>query len=219
MEELIGRIVQLFLALTGAYAIGLWFALIVWTYRDITTRSASAVTHIFSTLVVVLFWVPGAIFYLLLRPKETLEEAFQRTIEEEYLLQDLDDFRTCPSCDRSLRDDFIYCPHCRTRVRTECPGCRQLVDLRWEICPFCATVLPDAPGAVTQLRRHQASVSGATSTGAPRAGARASAGDEAGPAMVDSANADSDDSALPRRVSPRAGRDPDSAQRRVGSDS
>lgn len=138
MEALVARIVQMFLALSGAYAIALWFALIVWTYRDITTRSENAATQIFSTLVVVLFWVPGAVIYLLLRPKETLEEAFQRSVEEEYLLQDLDDVHTCPNCNRSIRDDFIFCPHCRAVLRTECPSCRKPVDVRWEICPYCA---------------------------------------------------------------------------------
>ncbi|HQX63600.1 MAG TPA: hypothetical protein PK593_09105, partial [Thermomicrobiales bacterium] len=105
MEALIARILQIFLALTGAYSLALWFALVVWTYRDITTRSANAVTHIFSTLVVVLFWIPGVVIYLLLRPRETLEAAFQRTVEEEYLLQDLDDIQTCPFCNRAVQDD------------------------------------------------------------------------------------------------------------------
>ena len=77
-EALIARIFQLFLALAGAYLLALWFALVVWTYRDITSRSTNAFTQIFSTLVVVLFFVPGALIYLILRPRETLDEAFQR---------------------------------------------------------------------------------------------------------------------------------------------
>lgn len=149
MEEVLARVLQLFVALTGAYALALWFALIVWTYRDITSRTTNAVTQIFSTLVVVLFFVPGAIIYLILRPRETLDDAFQRTMEEEYLLQDLDDFPVCPSCRRSVRDDFMYCPHCRTELRLPCIGCHRLVDVRWESCPYCGVAqyedaLPDS---------------------------------------------------------------------------
>jgi RNA polymerase subunit RPABC4/transcription elongation factor Spt4 len=138
LEEVIARVLQLFLALTGAYALALWFALVVWTYRDITARSNNMATHIFSTLVVVLFFVPGAIIYLILRPRETLDEVFQRTMEEEYLLQDLDDFPVCPSCRRAVRDDFLYCPHCRSQLRHACVACHRLVDVRWDACPYCA---------------------------------------------------------------------------------
>lgn len=221
MEELVARIVQLFLALTGAYALALWFALVIWTYRDITTRSTSAVTHVFSTLVVVLFWVPGAVIYLLLRPKETLEESFQRTVEEEYLLQDLDDFQTCPSCNRTIRDDFVFCPHCRTRIRAECPGCHRTVDVRWEMCPYCATLLSGTDQSVTQLRgRDPNDGSRDRSTAAPGGlqtidGYRASSGKTA----VDSEDTLTSESSPPRKVSARGGRDPDSAPRRAGSDS
>ena len=50
----------------------------------------------------VLFFVPGLLLYLILRPKETLDQAFQRALEEEYLLQDLDDLRCCPGCQRTV---------------------------------------------------------------------------------------------------------------------
>jgi RNA polymerase subunit RPABC4/transcription elongation factor Spt4 len=138
LEEVLARVLQLFIALTGAYALALWFALIVWTYRDITSRTTNAVTQVFSTLVVVLFFVPGAIIYLILRPRETLDDAFQRTMEEEYLLQDLDDFPVCPSCRRSVRDEFLFCPHCRTELRMPCIACHRLVDVRWDNCPYCS---------------------------------------------------------------------------------
>ncbi|HEX5165983.1 MAG TPA: zinc ribbon domain-containing protein [Thermomicrobiales bacterium] len=138
-EALIARIFQLFLALAGAYLLALWFALVVWTYRDITSRSTNAFTQIFSTLVVVLFFVPGAIIYLILRPRETLDEAFQRSMEEEYLLQDLDDIPLCPICRRAIRDDFVFCPHCSAELRHACNTCHRLVDVRWEVCPYCGS--------------------------------------------------------------------------------
>ena len=85
-------LVSMILVVLGiAYVIAIWFALVAWTFRDIESRSKSVFTQVFSTLLVVLFFIPGLVLYLILRPKETLDQTFQRTLEEEYLLQDLDD--------------------------------------------------------------------------------------------------------------------------------
>ena len=164
MEEVLARVLQLFVALAGAYALALWFALVVWTYRDTTSRSTNPVTHVFSTLVVVLFWIPGAIIYLLLRPRETLDEAFQRTMEEEYLLQDLDEFPVCLACRKPVRDDFLFCPHCSVELRGSCVACHRLVDLRWDVCPYCGATQVDAPAVMpvtadsrARMTRQQAS--------------------------------------------------------------
>jgi RNA polymerase subunit RPABC4/transcription elongation factor Spt4 len=139
MEEIIARGIQALLALTGAYLVALWFVLVVWTFRDIETRSRSVVTQVFSTLLVVLFYVPGVLLYMILRPKETLDGTFQRSLEEEYLLQDLEELPLCQSCQRYVEDDFILCPHCHTTLREPCVSCGRLVHLRWSLCPYCGT--------------------------------------------------------------------------------
>ncbi|HEU5329080.1 MAG: zinc ribbon domain-containing protein [Thermomicrobiales bacterium] len=144
-DAIIARAFQLLLALSGAYTVGIWFALVVWTFRDIESRSRSVIAQIFSTLVVVLFFIPGALIYLLLRPKETLDEAFGRALEEEYLLQDLEDLSLCPNCHHPLREDFVVCPHCYTELRHACPSCERLVDVSWAICPYCTTELVGEP--------------------------------------------------------------------------
>ncbi len=145
LEGLIARGFQLLLALTGAYTVSLWFALIVWTFRDIESRSRSVIAQIFSTLVVVLFFIPGVLIYLILRPRETLDEAFGRALEEEYLLQDLEDLSLCATCHRPVRDDFVACPHCYTELRRPCPACARLVDMVWAICPYCTADLAEDP--------------------------------------------------------------------------
>lgn len=141
IDAIIARGFQLLLALTGAYTIALWFALIVWTFRDIESRSRSVVAQIFSTLLVVLFFLPGALIYFLLRPKETLDETFGRALEEEYLLQDLEDLSLCPNCHRPVDDDFVACPHCFTELRHTCHSCNRLVDVSWSICAYCTAEL------------------------------------------------------------------------------
>ncbi len=137
IETFLARGLQVLVALGGAYLLALWFVLAVWTFRDIETRSRSVVTQVFSTLLVVLFWVPGLLLYRLLRPNETLDEAYQRSLEEEYLIQDLEELPLCPSCNHFVEDDFQICPHCNTQLREPCSSCERLIDLRWEVCPYC----------------------------------------------------------------------------------
>lgn len=148
IEAILARGFQLLLAMTGAYTLALWFALVVWTFRDIESRSRSVIAQIFSTLVVVLFFIPGALIYLLLRPKETLDEAFGRALEEEYLLQDLEDLSLCPTCHHPVREDFVACPHCFTELRHTCPSCNRLVDVSWAICAYCTAELVSTPTEV-----------------------------------------------------------------------
>lgn len=137
IEGIIARSLQVLIALGGAYLLATWFVLIVWTYRDIEARSKNVVTQVFSTLLAVFFWVPGVLLYMLLRPKETLDEAYQKSLEEEYLLQDLQEVPLCPNCNHFISDEWQICPHCNTQLREGCHNCGRLVDLRWDICPYC----------------------------------------------------------------------------------
>ena len=59
MIETAARGAQFLLAIGIAYLIAVWFALVAWTFRDIESRSKSVFTQVFSTLLVVLFFVPG----------------------------------------------------------------------------------------------------------------------------------------------------------------
>ena len=145
--QTLGRGAQIIVALGVAYMLALWFVLVVWTYRDIEARSHNVLTQVFSTLLVVLFYVPGVLLYLMLRPKQSLDEAFQRSLEEEYLLQDLEELPLCGSCHRYVEDDFVLCPHCHVQLREGCPACARLIDLRWALCPYCG---------VSQLERETA---------------------------------------------------------------
>ena len=137
-EAIIARGLQILLALGGAYLVALWFVLIVWTFRDIESRSKNVVTQIASTLLSVFFYVPGFLLYWMLRPKETLDEAYQRSLEEEYLLQDLQELPLCPNCQHYVEDDYQLCPHCNTQLKEGCHNCGRLVDLQWTVCPYCA---------------------------------------------------------------------------------
>jgi RNA polymerase subunit RPABC4/transcription elongation factor Spt4 len=132
----LGVILQLAIAVLGAYLVALWFSLIVWTFRDIQSRSDDLLAVGLATLLVITFTLPGLLLYLILRPKETLAEAYERSLEEEYLLQDIEK-ETCPKCKQRVDQDFMMCPNCHSVLRQPCPSCARLLELSWRACPYC----------------------------------------------------------------------------------
>jgi RNA polymerase subunit RPABC4/transcription elongation factor Spt4 len=135
----------------GAFLAALWIASVIWTYRDIRTRSRDPLIQILSALLVAVLNLPGVLVYLILRPPRSLEEEYQRTLEEEALLQGLEDLPLCPGCERRVRDDWQICPNCHTKLKKVCHHCGRLMDLPWNICPYCGT---PAPG----MRREDTSI-------------------------------------------------------------
>ena len=130
------------IAFGGAFLAALWISLVVWTYRDIRARARDPLVQILSTLLVAILNLPGVIVYLILRPQRTLEEEYQRTLEEEALLQALEDLPLCPGCERRVKEDWQICPNCHTKLKKTCHNCAKLMELPWNICPYCGTPAP-----------------------------------------------------------------------------
>ena len=126
----------------GAFIAALWIALVIWTYRDIRSRARDPLVQILSALLVAVLNLPGVLVYLILRPQRTLEEEYQRTLEEEALLQALEDLPLCPGCERRVKDDWQVCPNCHTKLKKPCNECGKLMELPWNICPYCGTPAP-----------------------------------------------------------------------------
>ena len=127
---------------SGAFIIALWIALVIWTYRDIRSRARDPLVQILSALLVTVLNLPGVLVYLILRPQRTLEEEYQRTLEEEALLQALEDLPLCPGCERRVKDDWQVCPNCHTKLKKACNECGRLMELPWNLCPYCGTPAP-----------------------------------------------------------------------------
>lgn len=119
-----------------------WIAMVVWAYRDMRARSRDRLAQLGVGLMVALLTVPGLLIYLLLRPRETLSEAYERSLEEEALLQEIEEKPTCPGCGQRVRESWLACPHCNTRLRRTCNNCRQPLELSWQICPYCTAPQP-----------------------------------------------------------------------------
>ena len=131
MPSGLDTIIQVVLALLGAYAAAFWFALVVWTFRDIQKRSRDVLVQVLATTLVLLFNIPGLILYTVLRPPETLAESYARSLEEESLIQEIEDRQSCPNCKRRVHPDFLLCPSCRTQLRQVCLNCSRLMHLSW----------------------------------------------------------------------------------------
>jgi RNA polymerase subunit RPABC4/transcription elongation factor Spt4 len=129
--------------IAGVWALLLWLSIIVWVYRDIRDRTRDLGLQVLAVFVVMMFFpgfnIPGLALYLMLRPRETLEEAYARSLEEEALLREIGDEGMCPSCRRFVERTWRICPFCATQLKDICQKCEQLLSFNWVSCPYCAT--------------------------------------------------------------------------------
>ena len=87
----------------GVVVVVFWLAMVLWAYRDMRARSRDGLAQLFAASVVAILNVPGLFIYILMRPRETLSEAYERSLEEEALLQEIEEKPTCPGVDIVLK--------------------------------------------------------------------------------------------------------------------
>jgi RNA polymerase subunit RPABC4/transcription elongation factor Spt4 len=141
----LGLIGQVLFWVIGAYFVAFWFSLIVWTFRDVRARSRDFFTQALGTLLVVPpppLNLAGLVLYFVLRPRETLSESYERSLEEEALLQGIEDVEVCPACKQLIEQDYVVCPNCYTQLRKKCPDCGRLMELDWTLCAYCGSKVP-----------------------------------------------------------------------------
>ncbi len=137
----------------------LWLGMTIWTWNDMRARSRDPLAQIAATVMVFVLPGFGIMVYLMLRPRETLADAYERSLEEEALLQEIEEKPACPGCGRAARKDWQVCPYCHTRLKKACLQCGYLLELTWNLCPACAT----AQGAYAEPEH-----AGTPPTGRPR---------------------------------------------------
>lgn len=124
-------------ALASAFIMALWFSLIVWTYRDARQRVRYWLIPVLAAIMVGVLFLPGVVVYLILRPGQTFDEAYQQALEEEALLHSIEENSLCPGCSRKTQANWIACPNCHTQLRKPCPHCGRAIELAWDLCPYC----------------------------------------------------------------------------------
>ena len=162
----------------GLWVVLLWLAIIVWTYRDIRTRARDPLLQVLAIFLVLMFFVPGLALYLLVRPQETLEEAYARSLEEEALLREIGEEGACPSCRRFVERDFLVCPFCQTQLKEQCASCERLLSFTWIACPYCGTARPSMAEATAASMAADEVETEATRPAGRRRGAARGAGAE-----------------------------------------
>lgn len=133
------------------FGLSLWLAGVIWTWNDIRGRSRDPVIWVAATLASTVPLV-GIVIYLILRPRNTLMEAYIRSLEEEALLQEIEERAVCPNCRHRVEPDYMLCPNCLTKLKGQCLSCKRLIELDWTVCPYCATdrKYPIAVGSAEQ---------------------------------------------------------------------
>ena len=159
--------------IAGTWLLLLWLSIIVWVYRDIRERTRDLGLQVLAVFVVMMFFpgfnIPGLALYLMMRPRESLEEAYSRSLEEEALLREIGDEGLCPSCRRFVERTWRVCPFCQTQLKDICAECEQLLSFNWVVCPHCTaerkaalrTLTPMPPPAVVTASRQEQARTGA----------------------------------------------------------
>jgi RNA polymerase subunit RPABC4/transcription elongation factor Spt4 len=135
--EALTSILTIIAAILAALLVALWLSLIIWAFRDMRARSRDPFAQFLAALLVAVLPVVGIIIYFILRPPETLVEAYERALEEEALLQEIEERPACPGCSRTVEKSWLLCPYCHTRLRKACRDCNALLELNWNLCPYC----------------------------------------------------------------------------------
>ncbi len=133
----IATVAGVLVAALGAFIFAFWVAMGIWTFNDIRSRSRDWLAIVLAVLLVLVFPIVGLILYMMIRPRTTLADVYDRALEEEALLRELEESHACHSCGVPVEGNWVYCPNCHTQLQHSCPNCSKLVRNEWAICVFC----------------------------------------------------------------------------------
>jgi RNA polymerase subunit RPABC4/transcription elongation factor Spt4 len=142
----LNRVLGLVIGYVVTFLVVFWISLVVWTFRDVRSRTQDFLTQILATVLVLVFFVCGLFIYMILRPRQTMAEIYERQLEEESLLAEMTERQTCNNCHARVEGDFQVCPSCGQKLKRPCPKCERLLELRWTFCPYCASNMSGGPG-------------------------------------------------------------------------
>jgi Double zinc ribbon len=134
-------IVQLASQLIVIYVVLLWLGTAYWAFRDMQSRTENPILPYFAAALIIFFtpllFLFAVILYLIVRPRESLAEVYERSLAEESLLAEVEKNELCPVCRDRVDSDWLVCPNCRTRLHRVCPSCSRLAEPSWPLCAYC----------------------------------------------------------------------------------
>ncbi len=140
----IATIAGIIVAVIGAFIFAFWVAMGIWTFNDIRQRTRDWLAIVLAILLVIVFPIVGWVLYLMIRPRATLADVYDRALEEEALLREMEETLACGACGVPVKDNWVYCPNCHQQLQHTCPGCANLVRNDWAICVYCGAPQPRA---------------------------------------------------------------------------
>jgi hypothetical protein len=134
-------IVQLASQLIVIYVVLLWLGTAYWAFRDMQARTENPILPYFAAALIIFFtpllFIFAVVLYLIVRPRETMAEVYERSLAEESLLAEVERNQLCPVCRDRVESDWLVCPNCRTRLHRVCPSCNRLAEPTWPLCAYC----------------------------------------------------------------------------------
>lgn len=140
----IATVAGVIVAVIGAFIFAFWVAIGIWTFNDIRQRTRDWLAIILAVLLVLIFPIVGWVLYLMIRPRVTLADVYDRALEEEALLREIEETLACAACGVPVKDNWVYCPNCHNQLQHTCPRCANLVRNDWAICVYCGAQQPRA---------------------------------------------------------------------------
>jgi hypothetical protein len=123
------------------YVLLLWLGTAYWAFRDMQARTENPILPYFAAGLIIFFtpvlFIFAVVLYLIVRPRETLAEVYERSLAEETLLAEVEKNQLCPVCRDRVESDWLVCPNCRTRLHRVCPSCNRLAEPGWSLCAYC----------------------------------------------------------------------------------
>ena len=150
-------IVQLASQLIVIYVVLLWLGTAYWAFRDMQARTENPILPYFAAALIIFFtpllFVFAVVLYLIIRPRETLAEVYERSLAEESLLAEVEKNELCPVCRDRVDSEWLVCPNCRTRLHRVCPSCNRLAEPTWPLCAFCGREFERGPARAAARSR------------------------------------------------------------------
>ena len=137
LSNTIATLIGIFVALLGAFLFAFWIAMGIWTFNDIRSRTRDWLAIALASLLVLVFPLVGLVLYMMIRPRETLADVFDRALEEESLLRELESTLSCYRCGLPVQDNWNFCSGCHSQLRYACSNCGKAMRHEWDICVNC----------------------------------------------------------------------------------